>query len=98
MTTPAAKKRHTAEMLRAPPNEPPPGWGTDELSRFWDAARCNQFGTFVNKPIYRKLVAIDNLFVKVSKVWLNPEDEIAAMLLLRCHSAFRVAAGLAAAG
>jgi len=38
----------------------PPGSGTDELSKFWDAARSNQFGTFVRKrPIYERLVALD---------------------------------------
>jgi hypothetical protein len=52
----------------------------------------------VNKPIYRKLTAIDGLFAMISKDWLNPDDEISAMLLLRCHSAFRAAVGLAAAG
>jgi hypothetical protein len=86
------------ELTRSPPNAPPPGWGEDGLTTFWDAARCNQFGTFVNKPIYRKMAAIDNLFATISKGWLNPDDEIAAMLLLRCHAAFRAAAGLAAAG
>jgi hypothetical protein len=86
------------QTLRSPPNVSPSGWGDDDLTRFWDAARCNQFGTFVNKPIYRKLAAIGNLFATISKGWLNPDDEIAAMLLLRCHSAFRAAAGLAAAG
>ena len=38
------------------------------------------------------------MFVRISKNWLNPPDAIAAMLLLRCHSAFRAAASLAAAG
>ena len=84
--------------MRAPPNAPPPGWGQDGLTKFWDAARCNQFGTFVQKPIFRKLAAIDALFAKISDGWLNPDDDIGAMLLLRCHSAFRAAAGLAAAG
>ena len=83
----------------APKGATPPGWGTDELSKFWDAARQNQFGTFANKrPIYKRLSDIDALLVRVSKDWLNPPDEIAAMLLLRSHSAFRTAAGLAAAG
>jgi hypothetical protein len=52
----------------------------------------------VNKPIYRKLTAIDRLFATISNGWLNPDDEIGAMLFLRCHSAFRAAAALAAAG
>ncbi len=34
----------------------------------------------------------------MSDGWLNPVDEIGAMLFLRSHSAFRVAAGLASAG
>jgi hypothetical protein len=77
----------------------PPGWGHDELSKFWDAARQNQIATFVRKgPAYSKLARIDQLFCAVSKDWLNPSDEIAALLLLRTHSAFRTAAGLAAAG
>jgi hypothetical protein len=49
-------------------------------------------------PAYKRLSDIDALFVRVSKDWLNPPDEIAAMLFLRCHSALRTAAGLAAAG
>jgi hypothetical protein len=85
--------------LSTPPAGVPPGWGTDELSRFWDAGRQNQFGTFAQKqPIYKRLSDIDALFVRVSKDWLNPPDEIAAMLFLRCHSAFRTAASLASAG
>jgi hypothetical protein len=75
----------------------PPGWGHDELSKFWDAARNNQIATFVRKgPAYSKLARIDALFCAISKDWLNPSDEIAALLLLRTHSAFRTAAGQAA--
>jgi hypothetical protein len=85
-------------QMRSPPNAPPLDWGEDSLTKFWDAARCNQFGNFVQKPIFRKLVAIDALFAKISDGWLNPADEIGAMLLLRCHSAFRAAAALASAG
>jgi hypothetical protein len=85
--------------LQTPPSgAAPPGWGNDDLTKFWDAARQNQFGTFARKPIYGRLADIDELFVRMSKDWLNPPDEIAAMLFLRCHSAFRAAAGLAAAG
>jgi hypothetical protein len=93
-------KTNVAATQRTPPTAGvPPSWGTDELSKFWDAARSNQFGTFVNKrPIYNRLVAIDCAFVEVSKRWTNPQSELAAMLLLRCHSAFRTAAGHAAAG
>jgi hypothetical protein len=92
-------KINAAPTPGTPLTNVPPGWGTDELSKFWDAARSNQFGTFVRKrPIYERLVAIDRAFVEVSKRWTNPQSELAAMLFLRCHSAYRTAAGHAAAG
>jgi hypothetical protein len=78
---------------------PPPGWGTDELTKFLDAARSNQWGTFWNKrSAAGKLIAIDAQFIKASKDWMNPQSEIAALLLIRCHAAFRAATGLAMAG
>lgn len=84
----------------APPlKEAPPGWGEDEFTKFLDAARDNQWATFWNKrsPV-EKLIAIDAEFTKVSKDWLNPHNEIAAFLLLRCHAALRAAVGLAMSG
>jgi hypothetical protein len=78
--------------------ETPPGWADDELTRFLDAARSNQWATFAHKPMARKLIAIDAQFAKVSKGWLNLNSEIAAFLLLRCHASFRAASGLAMAG
>lgn len=78
---------------------PPPEWGADELTKFLDAARSNQWATFWNKKAaVGKLIAIDAQFVRISKDWLNPQSEIAAFLLLRCHAAFRSAAGLSMAG
>jgi hypothetical protein len=75
------------------------GWGRDELTKFIDAARSNQLASFHQKrPAVGKLIAIDAQFARVSKDWLNPESEIAAYLLLRCHAAFRTAASLAMAG
>lgn len=77
----------------------PPGWGSDELTKFFDAARHNQWATFANKRIVtEKLIPLDALLVRVSKDWLNPENEITAFMLLRCHAAMRSAAGLAMAG
>jgi len=79
--------------------EPPPEWGKDDLTGFFDAARNNQWATFWNKKDdVRKLIDIDSQFVTVSRDWLNPQSEIAAFMLLRCHAAFRCAAGLAMAG
>ena len=79
--------------------EPPPGWADDELTKYLETADRNQQATFVRKrAATAKLIDIDAQFVTVSKDWLNPESEIAAFLLLRCHSAFRAAAGRAMAG
>ena len=47
----------------------------DTLSGFLEAARANQFATFANKHEWvGRLVGIDELFVRVSKQWLNPKD------------------------
>lgn len=50
---------------RSPSRDPPPnkhispGWGSDELSKLWDAARSNRSAPFVRKqPAYERLVAI----------------------------------------
>jgi hypothetical protein len=95
MSDPAAKLPPTPPQK----NGQPPGWGDDELSKFLEAAHQNQHATFFRKrSAMAMLVAIDAEFAKVSKVWLNPPSEIAAMLFLRCHAAFRTAAGLAMAG
>jgi hypothetical protein len=78
--------------------KPPPGWGADELTKSFECARSNQWATFRNKQsATQKLIAIDAQFVRIIKDWLNPENEIGASLLVRCLSAFRVAAGLAMA-
>jgi hypothetical protein len=99
VSEPSETQKIAADRPQSKKYDVPPGWGHDELSKFWDAVRHNQLGTFVQKnPAYARLAAIDNLFCVVSRDWLNPSDEIAALLLLRTHSAFRVAAGLACAG
>jgi hypothetical protein len=96
---------HATEKLpSAPPevartNPTPPGWGKDELSKFLQETHQQQYATFHNKKkAVAPLIAIDDLFVRVSKGWLNPHSEIVAMLFLRCHAAFRAAAAEAMAG
>jgi hypothetical protein len=75
----------------AAPKSSSPSWGDDSLAEFLEAARKNQFGTFANKKgWYTRLAAIDELFVRVSKQWMNPPDPLA--------SAFRAASSLAMAG
>jgi hypothetical protein len=94
----------TSKLLCAPPavartNPTPPGWAKDELTKFLQETHQQQYATFHNKKgAVGRLVAIDELFVRVSKNWLNPPSEVEAMLFLRCHAAFRAAAGEAMAG
>jgi hypothetical protein len=92
------------EIPSAPPdaarsNSTPPGWGQDELSKFLQETHQQQYATFHNKrEATGRLIAIDELFVRVSKGWLNPTSEINALLLLRCHATLRAASGEAMAG
>ncbi|WP_315805618.1 MULTISPECIES: hypothetical protein [unclassified Bradyrhizobium] len=94
----------TAKLPSAPPavartNTPPPGWANDDLTKFLQETHQQQNATFHNKKAATaRLVAIDELFVRISKHWVNPPSEVEAMLLLRCHAAMRAAAGEAMAG
>jgi hypothetical protein len=95
----APDKLPSGPPQRARTNSPPPGWGQDELSKFLQETHQQQYATFHNKrEATGRLVAIDELFVRVSKGWINPKSEIAAMLFLRCHAAMRAASGEAMAG
>jgi hypothetical protein len=80
------------ESARPKPEAVPAGWGEDELTKYVDNVRRNQRATFVRKkPAAQKLIAIEAQFRKVSAGWLNPQNEIAANLLIRCHSLFLAA-------
>ncbi len=77
----------------------PPRWGKDCLSFFVSNAFTNCLATFVNKkPQYNVLLQIDQCFMKVGENLINPTDELAALLLLRSHSAYRAACRLALSG
>jgi hypothetical protein len=81
------------------PATTPPGWAKDNLTKFLQATHQQQYATFHNKKqAVGPLTAIDELFVRVSRNWVNPLSEVEAMLCLRCHAAFRAAAGEAMAG
>lgn len=81
------------------PLPPPPRWGVDELTKYIETAHRNRLATFVKKSgSMQALIRIDACFVKTAKGWTNPTDLITPMLLLRCHSAFRVACEHAMAG
>ncbi len=78
---------------------PPPRWGGDELTRFLDSARKNQFATFVNKmPETKKIVEIDGIFVRVIPAEVTFRQLTVGFLMHRAHSAYRAAASCAFAG
>jgi hypothetical protein len=78
---------------------PPPGWGKDPLSRFFNDATLNRWHTFhSSKTEYRRLEQIDKCFLCVSANWKSPQTPIEPFLFLSCHSAYRVACETAAAG
>jgi hypothetical protein len=80
-------------------NSAPPGWGNDELSKFRQQTHQQQYATFHNKRDAKgRLIAIEELFARISKEWLTPKSGINAMLFLRCHTALRAASGEAMAG
>ncbi len=78
----------------------PQGWGDDLLSEFISRALQNSWATFDNKKeLVQRLVAVDWCFARISKDWLNPNQNIlSCVLFIRCHGAFRTAAGLAMSG
>jgi hypothetical protein len=98
-TMDSADKIPTSAPTTPRTNSAPPGWGHDELSKFLQETHQQQCATFHNKrEATGRLIAIDELFVRISKGWLNPKSEIAALLFLRCHAAMRAASGEAMAG
>ena len=76
----------------------PPRWGDDELTKFLDSVRKNQFATFVNNAETRRMIGIDESFWRVLDGWINPRDLTAALLMYRAHSAYRAAASCAFSG
>lgn len=80
------------------PDTPPPGWGDDELTDFFDTARNNQYATFNNMPIGRRLVRIDALFMRAVKDAHDPKPRWPILFLVRAHSNWRAATALAMSG
>lgn len=84
--------------MRAP-SEPPPGWGVDPLTDFIEHARQNEFATYVRLPDHtRQLLDVCKLFASMTDVLHHSENNIAALLALRTHSAFLGASRMALSG
>lgn len=77
----------------------PPRWSDDPLTSFIGHAFANILATFVGKPErFRVLLRIDESFMRIGENLVNPPDILAAVLLLRSHSAYRGACRLAMSG
>jgi len=86
-------------MIANAPLPPPPGWGTDKLTSFFDDARGNQYATFVQRKLqFIKLRDLDECFMTIGENLTHPRHLIAPFLLMRCHSALRATASLVMAG
>jgi hypothetical protein len=82
---------------------PPPGWGTDELSRFLENAHRNEWGTFASLPeVWGLFRDIDEAFQagaiqSVARITAAP-DPSGPLLLLAAHNHYRAALRLASSG
>jgi hypothetical protein len=82
--------------------EPPPGWGSDELSKFINTASTNTYATFHNlKPEYRRLSEIDAVFregISNMSNLPNAPESLAAFFFAQAHVSFLGAARLVLSG
>jgi hypothetical protein len=78
---------------------PPLGWGNDEVTKFIDAVRGNQFGTFYQKrSLLADLASIDGLFRRALSGTVDPKPILPMLFALRAHSAYLTACSLVMAG
>ena len=77
----------------------PDGWRDASLFSFVEDSWSNALATFHAMPEQaRRLELIDSMFAQFSRNGLtNPDNYLAALLFIRAHTAYRVAAGLALA-
>ncbi len=76
----------------------PPQWGNDDFTKFYDDCLKNKFATLIRKPEVARLKEIDGCFRIIFKNALNPKPAYPMQFLLRAHSSFLVASGLAMSG
>jgi hypothetical protein len=78
---------------------PPPGWGLNSLSSFFDVAQDNRFATFVLlNSEYRDLAELDRLFVKFLSGLTFQNNLVDVGLAHHAHGSYRAAAASACAG
>ena len=81
------------------PLAPPPNWGTDEVSNFFEVAQRNAFGSFVQlRAPFAKLIAIDAFYRRLIDNLNHTREWFAAFFVLGAHSSFLAASRLAVSG
>ena len=89
-------------MNYMPLPEPPPGWGSDELSKFINIASANTYATFQNlKAEYTKLSEIDAVFregISYLSNLPNAPESLAAFFFAQVHLSFLGAVRLVLSG
>ena len=79
-----------------PVSEPPPKWGTDDITKFIDTAYANAQVTFVNlEAEYSRISQIDGVLRKLCENLSHMDEWFAAFFVLRSHSTWLAAATLA---
>ncbi|MEE8216023.1 MAG: hypothetical protein V3S77_04605, partial [Acidiferrobacterales bacterium] len=67
--------------------DPPDNWSSDEVTKFIDVARANEFATFANiKGEVQRLIDIDALYRKVIDALNHSKDWFAGFFILRAHA------------
>ena len=78
---------------------PPINWEADEVTRFFDVARTNEYATFSNfQPEVIRFLDIDKQYRKVVDALNFSKDWFAGFFVLRAHSNLLAAARLAWSG
>jgi hypothetical protein len=78
---------------------PPPNWEANEISKFFDAARLNEFATFANlKREVARLSDIDLVYRKAIDGLNHSEDWFSGFFVVRAHSNFLAACRLCWSG
>ncbi len=81
--------RYARDRRTTMPTQPPLGWGKDDLSSFIDLAKHNIFGSYTRfRPIYKRLVRIDQAYRNLVNNLSNTPDFRSALFLLGAHSSF----------
>ena len=72
--------------------DPPANWAYDEISKFFNTDRGNEFATFANiKGEIQHLIHIDALYRKVINGLNYSKDWFASFFVLRAHSNYLAA-------